>query len=76
MTKVIQVIEGKPKIEDIDASFYTESHDIPMLWIGKQIIDVGNGYGSWPSDKDEQHLRWKLDPNKTYRVTIEEVKDD
>jgi|GEM_PF-5806765 len=69
------VIEGKPELDDFDKSFYSDDHDVPALWVGGQIVALGSGYGNWPGDKDRGHLRWKLDPEKVYRVTIEEVEE-
>ena len=77
MKKIVFTIEGKPEMTDFDASFYTGGgHDVLALWIGSQIVDLGDGYKTdWPaSGKDEEHLRWKLDFNKTYRITIEELR--
>lgn len=76
MDAAILIAEGQPEIGDFDKSFYTDDHDVPALWIGGQIVAVGDGYrrGAWYcADKDEDHLRWQLDLNKTYRVTIEEI---
>lgn len=63
---------GKPEMGEFDKSFYSDSHDIPALYIGGQIVQIGCGYGDW-NEKDEDHLRFKLDPEKTYRVIIEEA---
>ena len=73
--RLVLVEEGKPEVQDFDKSFYTENHDVPALWIGNQIVDLGDGYtlSGLSEEKDEEHLRWKLDPEKTYRVTIEEI---
>jgi len=68
----VLVVEGRPETQDFDKSFYTEDHDVPALWIGNQIVDIGDGY-SMNGGKSEEHLRWKLNPEKLYRVTIEEV---
>lgn len=59
---------------DIDASCYSESHDVPCIWIGNQIVGVGDGYNSdmIPS-KNKNHIRWKLKEGKKYRVVLEEV---
>lgn len=73
---IVLVTEGKPTTGDFDKSFYTDDHDVPALWIGGQIVAIGDGdrqVGFGYYKKDEDHLRWKLDPDKTYRVTIEEI---
>lgn len=41
---------------------------VRKVWIGKQVVAVQDGYREAGSD-----LLWKLDTNKTYRITIEEV---
>jgi len=70
--KVVLVVRGKPEVSEFDKGFYSEGHDVPALWIAGQIVDLGDG-SNMDGIKDEEHLRWKLDPEKTYRVTIEEV---
>ena len=70
--KIIIEAKGKPVISEFDKSFYTEDHDVPALYINGQIIAIGNGIDDW-NIKDKEHLRWKLDKNKTYKVTIEEI---
>jgi len=76
MGTIILTVEGKPEVCDFDKSYYSDDHDVPALWIGDQIIDLGDGHHNWPLGKDKDHMRWKLDPNKTYRVTIEEMHSD
>lgn len=75
----ILIAEGKPEECDFDKSYHTDDHDVPALWLGDQIVAIGDGYrpvGFGHVEEDAEHLRWKLDPNKTYRVTIEEIEPD
>lgn len=68
--------EGEMNVSEFDKSFYSDDHDVPALYIGGQVVAIGSGYwSSWAdeNEKDEDHLRWKLEEGKTYRVTIEEV---
>ena len=70
---VLLKVEGRPQVSNFDMSYYSDEHDVPAIWIGNQIVALGDGYHNWPPGKDDPHLRWQLDPNKTYRVTIEEL---
>ena len=70
--KTIIKEKGKIRISEFDKSFYTDDHDVPALYIGTQIIAIGNGIGLW-GDKNESHLRWKLDSDKEYEITIKEL---
>lgn len=74
--KPVLLVEGKAKTQSFDKSYYSEGHDVPALWIGQQIVALGNGFLSYPGGKDDTHLLWRLDPSKTYRVTIEEVPNE
>ena len=73
----VLVATGKPEVGEFDKGSYSDDHDVPALWIGGQIVALGDGYNNWGafSEKDENHLIWKLDANKTYRVVIEEDSD-
>lgn len=69
--KVVFRAEGKPHVSDFDKSYYTDDQDVPALYIGEQIIAIGSGFGDYDR-KGEDHLRWKLDPERTYVVVIRE----
>jgi len=70
--KIILKREGFVKECEFDKSMYSDDHDVPALWITDVIIALGYGYDDW-GRKDATHLRWKLKPNKKYRITIEEI---
>ena len=73
--RAILTTRGKPVIEEFDKGNYSTDHDVPALWIGGHIVALGDGYWEPYYEKDVEHLRWKLDPEKVYILTIEEASD-
>lgn len=71
MKEILRVV-GKPHMGDFDKSFYSDDHDVPALWIGGQIVAIGDGSDDY-GVKHEGHLRWKLDGNKEYEIIIREL---
>ena len=63
---------GKFRQCDFDKSFYTDDHDVPALWIDGQIFAIGYGYDDY-GQKDKDHIRWLLNPDKEYEITIKEL---
>jgi len=72
MSKEILKVVGKPMFGTFDKSFYSEDHDVPALWIDGQIIALGDGTDDYGTI-DPTHLRWKLDKDKEYEVTVREL---
>jgi len=72
MSKEILKVVGKPIMCDFDKSFYSDDHDVPALWIGGQIVAIGDGSDDY-GIKNPKHLRWKLDENKEYEIVIREL---
>jgi len=70
-------VKGKPKIGEFDKSFYSDDHDVPALYIGGQVVALGDGEPMDLEDNGkEDHLRWKLDEDKEHVVEIREVDDN
>ena len=66
--KCVLIIRGKLHEEDDDISFYSDTHDVPHVYIGHQMIDIGDL---------EDFLRnydW-FDKDKEYVVAIFEAGD-
>ena len=70
--KTILKKTGKFEEQVFDKSYYTEDHDVPALWIDGQIFAIGHGYDDY-GHKDKGHIRWLLNPNKEYEITIKEL---
>jgi hypothetical protein len=69
---LILKMSGKPNISEFDKSFYSDGHDVPALYIGDQIVEIGDGYSDY-NEKHDDHLRFKLDFDACYEVIIRKV---
>jgi hypothetical protein len=69
----IEIGRGKLNSSQFDKSFYSDDHDVPAIYIGGQIIELGAGFDIYTDEKDENSLLYKLDKEKTYQVIIREV---
>lgn len=76
MAKIIKKIKGKVRESSFDKSFYTDGHDVPIVCIGTQVIEIGDGYErGWNIEKDKDSFLWILDPDKEYEIIIKEAED-
>jgi hypothetical protein len=60
---------GKPKLGEFDKSYYSDDQDVPYIYIGDLPVAIGTGTEDY-GQIDEEHLRWKLDFDTEYQITI------